>query len=189
MSNSKSNVAIIAAIGGIFVVLATVCAASYISAANKANQLERKLEGAYEKSEVVLGQYGQKVVETAQVTDLARDDIAKVAKEAIGGRYGKDGSKAVFQMITESNPTVDPLLYRQIQQVIEAGRNQFQTSQTTMIDIKRQYKEQLGTVWTGMWMGMAGYPKIDLEKFKGISTDRAQNAFQTGKESAPIKLR
>lgn len=189
MQDKKSNAVTLIFIFVAIIGLLPFVVGTYISSANKANQLENKLEAAYETSESVLAQYGQKVVEVAQVTDMARDDISRITKDAIGGRYGKDGSKAIFQAITEQNPTVDPQLYRQIQQVVESGRNQFQTSQTTMIDVKREYKEKLGSVWTGMWMGFAGYPKANLEKYKIVTTDRASDSFKTGKETGPIKLR
>lgn len=188
----KSNKTLLTVALGVIVLIVTIlviCIGSYVSAANTGNRLEQGIKATWENNEGILGQYGQKVVEVAQVTDMARDDIAKIAKEAIGGRYGEGGSKAVFQAINENNPSVDPELYRKIQQVVEAGRNQFQAGQTRLVDQKQVYETALGTVWTGMWMRFAGYPKLDLSKYKIITTDRASNAFQTGKESGTIKLR
>lgn len=183
------------AVSALFLVLGllgaalVVVVASYISAANRGNQLEANIQGTYENNQQMLGQYGQRIVEAAQVTDMARDDLLKVVREAIAGRYGDDGSKAVFQAINEQNPTVDPELYRKLQQLIESGRREFQDGQTRLIDQKRVYVTALGTFWGGMFMRMAGYPKIDLDKYKAITTDRASAVFEAGKESAPIQLR
>lgn len=37
-------------------------------------------------------------------------------------------------------------------------------------------------------MKLAGFPKIKMEDYKVVSTERADTAFETGQE-APIKLR
>lgn len=174
---------------GVIAVVVGLLVMSYISAYNTGNQLEKALQATYTNNENILAQYGQKVAEATQVPDMARDDIVKVAREAMQGRYGAEGSKAVFQMITEQNPSVDPMLYRQIQQIIEGGRTEFQNAQTRMIDQKRVYETALGSFWQGMWLRIAGYPKVNLADFKVISTSRAEKAFETGKEDAPIQLR
>lgn len=189
MKNQKGSMLWVALLAlAVVVVAAGVGFASYVSAANRGNQLEAGLKATWEDNENILGQYGQKVLEASQVPDMARDDIARVTREAIQGRYGAEGSQAIFQAISEQNPQVDPVLYRNIQQIIEGGRNQFQTGQTRLIDQKRVYETALGTFWGGMWMRIAGYPKVDLAKYKIITTDRASDAFSAGKE-APLQLR
>lgn len=174
---------------GLLVLIGGVGAGSYISANNQANSFEQRLKSQDESRQSIYAQYGQKVAEVAQVPAMYRDDLIKVTTAAIEGRYGKDGTKAVFQMLREQNPNLDPSLYRNVQQVIESGRSDIQTSQGVMIDTKRAYNTALGSFWTGLWMRVAGYPRIDLTKYVPITTDRAEEIFKTGKESAPIQLR
>lgn len=180
--------AILGSIFGIIFVIGTVLFMSYISAYNTGNRMEQTIKATYQNNENILAQYGQKVIEAAQVTELQRDDLTQVVEAAIQGRYGADGSKAVFQMITEQNPTLDSTVYVQLQRIIEAGRNEFQQNQTIFLDQKRIYETALGSFWQGMWMGVAGYPKINLAEYTIISTERASDAFKTKKEEA-IKLR
>lgn len=162
---------------------------NYITYANYGNSIENNIKATYDHNQNILAQYGQKVVEAAQVPDMMRDDVVKVATAAMSTRYGAEGSKAVFQMIREQNPSIDSKLYIQIQQIIESGRNEFQAAQSKLIDQRRQYSTSLGTVWGGKWLAFAGYPKIDLDtEYLPISTDRAKDAFKKGIE-APIKLR
>ena len=177
------------AILGVILFLGISVFLMYVNAANTANSFEQNLVASQKSSEVSLAQYGQTVVEASQVPDMARDDIVEIAKSAIKNRYGEDGSKAVFQAIQEQNPSVDPKLYINIQQIIESGRNKFETSQNRIIEVKRAYTTELGTVFTGTLMRMAGYPKLDLDKFDIVSTSRASKAFETGKEDSPIQLR
>lgn len=163
--------------------------ASYVSASNYGAGVEAELKAAKENNENILAQYGQKLTESVQVPEMARDDLVKALKEAIQGRYGADGAKAAVLMVKEQNIGVDPELYRKIQQLIESGRDEFKQGQTKMVDVKRGYETSLNLFWRGKMLALAGYPKINLADFKIISTDRAQEAFKNGKESGPIKLR
>lgn len=163
-------------------------ALSYMSAVNKGIAFESGIKATWENNENLLAQYGQKVMEAAQVTEMARDDITKVVRDAVQGRYGQEGSKALFQAITEQNPSVDPALYRTIQQIIEGGRTEFQQGQTRLIDQKRAYELALGQLPVGFLLRWAGFPKLNLAEYKAITTERASKAFDTGKE-APLQLR
>lgn len=169
--------------------IAGVIASSYISAHNYGNTMERQLEAIKTDNRNIYAQYGQKVLEVAQVPDMYIADVVKVTTAALEGRYGPDGSKAVFQWIQEQNPNVDPSLYRAVQQVIEAGRSDFENGQRRLIDVRRQYETALGYFWQGLWLRIAGYPKVNLADFDIVSTDRADEVFRNKKESGPITLR
>jgi uncharacterized protein (UPF0333 family) len=162
---------------------------SYVSAYNYGNKMENQLVAVQQDNKNILAQYGQKVMEVAQVPTMYKDDLVKVTTAAIQGRYGADGSKATFQWLKEQNPNLDASLYKQIQQVIEAGRDNFENGQRGQIDLLRQYNTQLGSFWGGMWLKFAGYPKVNLADFAIVSTGRADDAFKNHKEDGPIQLR
>ena len=177
------------AIVGVLVVLVGVIAGSYITNYNYGNRAEKTIAAEYENMENILAQYSLKVMEVGQVPAMMRDDLSKVTKDAMSGRYGEGGSQAAFQWIQENYPgQVDPSVYTKIQQVMEAGRNKFENAQTKFIDTKRQYETNLGYLWKGLWLRIAGYPKIDLDDYKIISSGHAQEAFETGVDNA-IQLR
>jgi hypothetical protein len=117
--------------------------------------------------------------------EMSAVDVKSVTTAAIQGCYGEKGSQVVLQQIKEQNPTIDSSRYIKIQQAIEAGRNEFKHSQTQLIEIKRSYETSLGTVWQGFWLARAGYPKVNLSKYKIITTDRASTVFQSNKEDIP----
>ena len=166
-----------------------VAISSYFSAASYGNDLESQLRAQQTNNKNILGQYGQKVLEVAQVPDMYKKDLVELTQAAIGGRYGENGSQATFQMIKEQNPNLDPGMYKQIQQVIESGRNDFTNGQTHLIDVRRQYEKALGSPWQGFWLRIAGYPRVKLEDFDIVSTDRADTAFKNKKEDGHIILR
>lgn len=185
----SAAVAILIAMVAFIVLVVGFFATNYINAANYGATAEAGIKAQYTQNQNVLGQYTQKVQEVAQVPGMMRDDLSKVTKDAIQGRYGADGSKAVFQMIKEQNPTLDSKAYLKIQQIIEAGRDDFQNEQKKLIDLKRSYETNLNYFMKGFFMRMAGYPKINLDDYKVITNDYTQNAFKAGKESGPLKLR
>jgi hypothetical protein len=174
---------------GVIVLGALAGVSSYVSAYNYGNNMENQLKAVKSDNKNIYAQYGQKVLEIAQVPDMYAADLVKVTTAAIEGRYGKEGSKATFQWIQEHNPSLDASLYKKIQQVIEAGRTDFENGQRRQIDIRRQYETQLGTFWGGMWLKFAGYPKVDLKEFDIVSTEQADKVFADHKEVGPIKLK
>lgn len=163
-------------------------AVSYISAYNTANRMERSIVATDENNRNILAQYGNRVAEAAQVPAMQRDDLTAVVTAALEGRYGEDGSRAVFQFIQEQNPQIDSTVYVQLQRMIEAGRIEFAAAQTKLVDQKRIYETSLGSFWQGTWMSVAGYPRIDLDEYQIVSTARADQAFETGIEE-PMQLR
>lgn len=161
---------------------------SYVSAYNTANRMERSIVATDENNRNILAQYGNRIAEAAQVPAMQRDDLTAVVTAALEGRYGEDGSRAVFQFIQEQNPQIDSTVYVQLQRMIEAGRIEFAAAQTKLVDQKRVYETSLGSLWQGTWMSVAGYPRIDLDEYQIVSTARADAAFETGIEE-PMQLR
>lgn len=179
---------VVVTIAAVLALLGLICFSAYVSASNYGNSMEQQLKAAQTDNKNIYAQYGQKVAEVAQVPAMYRDDLAKVVTAAISGRYGEGGSKAAFQWIQEQNPSVDPGLYKQIQQVIEAGRSNFENGQRRLIDIRRQYETALGYFWQGAWLKAAGYPKVNLDSFDIVSTAKADSVFEDKKETGPIVL-
>lgn len=202
---------------GLVLLLALGALISYVSAANYGNEQTVLLETKWQDNQNVLGQYTLKIGEMAQVPEIARDDFKEILRTAFEGRYGTEGvdrgvdpNQKVFQWLQEQNPTMSPgqtELYNRINQAMEAGRNEFKTSQTQLLDVKRSYLTQLGYLWRGFWLRTAGYPKLngsnmitvdgisrrvtalDIDKhYKVVVAADTLQKFETGVDSG-IKLR
>lgn len=176
---SGAMIALISVVS-IVVVLGITIFASYVGAHDYGARAENTIVSEYENMENILGQYSLKIGEAAQVPKLQAAALKDVFTGAIQARYGKSGSQASFQWIKEQNPNLDQSTYKKIQQMIEAGRNKFENAQTKFIDTKRVYKTSLDYFWKGMWMKFAGFPKIDLNKYKIVSSSHAKETFKTG---------
>lgn len=179
--NGNVLVGVIIAIA-IVLCLAVPAIFGYVSAYNLGNRTENQLTAMLENNENIYANGTQKVIEIAQVPSMYAEQVSKVTREAIQGRYGQDGSKAVFQFLQEQNPQLDHAIFAKIQVVIEEFRNKFELAQRDMIDVKRMYNTQLGSLWTGFWLGVAGYPKVDMKKFEIVTTERARQTFDTKRD-------
>ena len=187
MSDSSSNKTTLIITIGIIGSLLFIAIASYISAYNYGNKMDQQIKAKYQDMEVTLANASQKVADLVQIPDLYKKDAVELIKAEMSGRYGANGSSASIQFFQEKGIQLDPTLYRRIQQEIVVGRNEFTGTQKQLITIKQSYQEALGSFWKGMWLGIAGYPKINLDDFKIISSDHAQGAFKSGVDNGFIK--
>lgn len=185
---SRSVVFIIGFLG-LILIFGISLFSSYVSSYNYGNRMENQIQSQYQQMQNVLTQYYQRVNEISQVPSMYKGDLKEIVNASIQGRYGKDGSKAVFQFLKEHNVSLDSQMYLKIQQVIESGRNNFEFENKKLIDIKNEYNVALGSFFQGFWLRLSGYPKIDLNKFRVITNDYSNQVFETGKEDSFIKLR
>jgi hypothetical protein len=179
------------AIGFVVVVLASIMIGfgSCNSIYNDAVFHENGITGQYEVNQASLSTHYQKVNEVVQVPAMYTDDFKKILAAEMGGRYGKDGSKAMFQFLQEHAVNFDSDIYKQILRIIEAGRDDFQANQKLLMDKVRLYKNYYGTMWPGMMVRAFGFPKITMSKYEEVVTDDyTEQAFET-KKMKPIKLR
>jgi hypothetical protein len=160
----------------------------YIHYKNFGNQQDNLVRAEYQNMENILAQYSLQVGEAAQIPSMQAEDLSRIFTNTLDARYGSNGSQATFQWLQEQNPALDQATYANIQNIISAGRNRFENAQTRFIDVKRLYENAIGNVWSGFWLGVAGYPKINLSEFVIISSGHAQQSFADGVDPG-IQLR
>lgn len=160
---------------------------SYITYSNYGNEQENLINTGYENNKNILSQYSLKVLEASKISDKYSDSVKKLIETALSARYGKDGSNAAMQWITEQNPNLDQAVFIKIQNLIEAGRNEYQVSQTSLLDKCNIYKTNLGYLWDGFWLRVSGYPKEGLaKKCTAIKSEYSNDAYETGIEKGVL---
>lgn len=149
---------------------------------------EASIKAQYTENQNNYDKLFKTVAETAQVPAAYAKDLKDLYTSTTKTRYGVGGSKAVFQFIKEQNPNLDAGLYKQVQQVIESGRIDFEARQASLIDRKRVYESTvLNTAVTGSVAKLLGFPKIDLAKFDIVTSAETSAAFDT-KKAEPFKI-
>jgi len=187
----KTLIAIVA----VLVILGGTVVGSYVTNANYGNRAEVSIDKEYENLQNILSKYTNLIAEAAQVPTMMKDDMKDVMTSVMVARQGPSGSKAMFQWFKEHQINLSPELYINIQDMMKAGRQEFQNSQTRFIDVKAVYVTNLGYLWKGMWLKMADYPQINVGYPRGTVDDypivksaAAVASFATGIDSV-IKLR
>jgi hypothetical protein len=170
-----------------FVVATIFGVGSVVSTNNECVTQEAGITAQYKQNQNNYDNYIKKVQEVAQIPAMYVDGLKKIYTAALTGRYGANGSKAVFQFIKEQNPNVDPAVYTKIQPIIEAGRTSFEADQKMLLDKKRVYEVELKSFPNNLIASTLGFPKLDLSKYDIVTSDETEKAFES-KKSAPLKI-
>lgn len=189
LKTNKTLWIVLGVIAAFIAIVVTVVVSSYISAYNYGNNMDNQLIAIKENNRNIYAQGTQAILEIAQVPSMYKNDFVEIIKADIEGRYGKTGSQATLQFIKEHDIKMDTVLYASITDQIKAFRAKFEVNQTRMIDVKRSYNTTLGSFWSGLWLRLAGYPKINLNEYVAVTTDATEQVFKDGKEKGPLKLR
>lgn len=148
---------------------------------------EAQIEAQYKQNQNNYDNMFKKILEVSQVTDKYAKDLKELFDNTMKGRYGKDGSKAMFQFLKEHNPTLDTQVYTKLQNIIASGRTDFMNEQKMLLDKKQAYDIYRKQLTTAVISGFMGFPKIDLKSMDIVTSDETEAAFKT-KKAAPLKL-
>lgn len=159
-----------------------------VSYGNDFARMEARIEAQYKQDQNNYANYFSTIKEMAQVPEMYTEDLKKVYSEVMKGRYGADGSHAMFQFIKEHNPDVSPAVYTKIQTAIQSGRANFSADQKVLLDMKNTYEQMTMTQPGHFFAWVNGYPKKDLASMDIVINAETEEAFRT-KRAAPIKIR
>lgn len=182
------GVIIILVILGIFIFAGIIGLGYLYNVSKTCNTFEVGVKAQYEQNKNDYDNFFKKIKEMAQVPEMYVEDFKSIIDKDMEGRYGPDGSMAVFQWIQEHDIKLDAVLYLKIQQAIEAGRNQFAANQSSLIAVKQAYENYMADPLNGFVAKLLGYPKIDMNKYNIVTSEHTEKVFEE-KKSEPLDLR
>lgn len=154
---------------------------TYVYHRNMGVRLEAQITAQYKQSQNSLSSLSLRVVDQMGVAKEYKTTVQDVVKQSMEGRFGAKGSSAMFQAFKESYPgTLSPELYVKVQNSIESGRKDFENEQKMLISKVQSYELALNYFWSGLWLNIAGYPKIDLNQYKPIISGHADEVYKNG---------
>ena len=158
-----------------------------ISKRNAFVRIENNIVTAYDESKNVHSNYVLRIQEMAQVPKMATKQLSEIVKASNEGRYGADGSKAVFQFLKEQNPNIDQSLFTNIQKEMVGGRLDFQSKITRVIDNKKVAYNMLDdTVGGFILKDILGMPRKNIgydggkDDYPVIMSETSVETFKTG---------
>ena len=185
-----------AIIVGVIVVFALSFVFSYISWSNEALKFEADIPAQYQQMQNVYDNGWKQVMEENQISDKYASQIKDIFQGVMTGRYGDNGSKAIFQLIHEDNPKVDPSLLKKVQESIERFHAEFQGSQTKIIALKQSYQTYVFATTSGRIYNVVGnYPHIkcgvpagSADEYQIVTSSKTQIDFKNH-QSEPLNLK
>lgn len=197
-SNPKPRRGLWIAVGVLLVCLVyTLCI--YIRFYNRSVELEAAIEAQYQSNQNAYDKMWKTIRETAQVPDKYKDDFKELLVTEVPAKYGKEGSKAMFQWFQDRDLKLPQELYSQVQNVIEGNRTSFQNSQDRILDQQRAYRTHLGRFGHGFLANMGGFPRavtgthapasdtdgdgrMTVFDYEIVTSGRTADAFATGQD-------
>jgi len=166
---------------GIFVAIAFVGIAfiqMYISNTNREVDLRTGIEAQQKKCKTHFDNMWKILKEKAGVTDQYKQTFEDIFPKLIAGRYTGNGDGSLMKWVTESNPTFDASMYKDLMQSISIERTGFINEQDLLIDKSREHTALLHKI-PSKWF-LSDIKEIPIQV---ISSSRTDEAYTTGQEN------
>ena len=180
MNNKYIGMGVFAALGiGVLMLIFAI-----IGTVNSYSRLEVKAKAVQTDNTNVLDNTRKAIREAAQVSDAEVDALTKIIvgnSEARGsGPDGGQNNGISIGMVTEAVPGITSIeTLKRLQNIIVAGRKEWQASQTRLIEVKRQADEQLAVFPGSMILGMMGKKEIEIVV---VTSSETEDNFASGKD-------
>lgn len=126
-------------------------------------RIQNGIHKSYEDYKTVHTAHVLKIQGMAQVPKMAAGHIKEIITAALEGRYGNNGSQAVFQAIQEQNPNVPADLYQNISKEMSGGQEDIKAAARKVIDQKTIAYNKLDATFSGFVLkSMYDYPTKNI---------------------------
>jgi hypothetical protein len=174
----------LSSIGGVLI-LGLILLFSVIGNFNSYTRLENLAKATQVDNTNVLDNTRKAIREAASVSDKEVEALTNIITgyaDARGGNTAGDGQLVTVGMVQEAVPTITEIkTLINLQNIVVAGRKDWQFSQTRLLDIKRQADDVFNTFPSGMILKMLG--KKEIEVVIVTSAETKEN-FRTGEDNA-----
>ena len=120
----------------------------------------------------------KKIKQSTNVTDKYKDGLKEVLAVYTDGR--SEGSEnMLMKWGAEAVPNFDSSIYKQLNNIIVASRDDFTMKQKELIDLKREHDTLISTFPNNLYYRVLGVTPIDV---KVVTSTKTEQTFETGKD-------
>jgi hypothetical protein len=149
-----------------------------VSASNKEIRLRSQITAQKQVCEAFYDKLWKVISQKAQVAEQYKEGFKEIYPALIEGRYGNENSGTLMKWITESNPTFDVSLYKDLMMSIEAERTGFFMEQKQLVDLNNEHRIIRQTFPGNIFIGHRSDIEITI-----VSSDVAKKVMETGEEN------
>ena len=172
------TIQLIAILTGSFLMIFSVIIIMDIGYRNSEVEIRNSITAQQKSNEAFYDKLWKIIQQKTQVSDQYKDAFKSIYPQLISGRYGNERGGSLMKFVTESNPSFDISLYKELSISIEAERTGFFREQQKLIDLKREHDNLIDKPISGFFL--KGTKKIDIII---VTSERTSNAFENGKEN------
>jgi len=148
----------------------------YISYNNQYVRLKNQYDAQVSVDKAIHDEMKKVIFGQAKVSEKYSSDFENIYTEIMDARY-KEGSGKMMQWITESNPNLDPSLYKQLMNTIESQREKFTNNQKKLISIHKELKDLIGVFPATLFLGGKDVPELKI-----VTSAETEKVFINGKD-------
>jgi uncharacterized protein YqiB (DUF1249 family) len=149
-----------------------------VTASNKEIRLRSQITAQKQVCEAFYDKLWKVIAQKAQVAEQYKGAFKEIYPQLIEGRYGNEKGGTLMKWITESNPTFDVSLYKDLMLSIEAERAGFFMEQKRLVDLNNEHRIIRQTFPASMFIGGRADIEITI-----VSSDATKKVMETGKEN------
>lgn len=157
----------------------------YVNITNKEITLRNKTEAQQDVCKANYDKMFKVISQTAQVpTEFmkqAKDAFQSIYTPLMEGRYSNDRGGALMSWVSEHNPAFDlgaaADMYKQLQIVIEANRQEYFIEQKKLIDMQREHRTYIAKFPQKIFVG-----DMDPVEIIIITSEKTEQIYESGKE-------
>ena len=167
----------IAMIGGLVI--------SYFSYSNQEIRLRNAVVGAQESNKANFDKKVKVITQKAQITGQYANDFKEVVIQSLSATY--KGKNPAMLWITQNVPNLDPSLYKELSQSVEALQNEFFMNQKSLISLQQEHKNLIMTAPGSIFLRNGFITMRDTIAITIVTSGSTKEAFATGEEN-DVKL-
>lgn len=163
---------------GLILLIGFMVGCSLISVYNQEASLKVLYDAKVKDNQSEFDNMWKKISQTAEIPDKQKDAFKEVFVEYAKARTSSNAG-SVMNWVQENNPAIDLSIYNQILNIVTASRDGWTMRQKELVDISRQYNNNLAIFPRNLMLKLCGFQVVDPQI---ITSSRTEKAFESGKD-------